>query len=135
MTGTTSVREKILNYPNGTWRYAIGNGLMPTGERAMTSGDEPGKLERRMVVEYGITLDGVWLPLAMLRRLATHGPWDQAFTEATTDQARVLLAHGLAEPHNQSGLHRGIGLRGFLDAIPYEPTESFERVRDDGHHP
>jgi hypothetical protein len=47
----------------------------------------------------------------------------------------VLLAHSLAEPHNQAGLHRGMGLRGFLDAIPYEPTESFGKATDDGHHP
>jgi hypothetical protein len=35
---------------------------------------ESGKIEKRMVVEYGITLDEVWLPLAMLRRLRIHGP-------------------------------------------------------------
>jgi hypothetical protein len=102
---------------------------------AMTSGGEPAQIEKRMVVEYGITLDGVWLPLAMLRRLGTHGPWDKPFTEASPDQERVLLAHSLAEPHNQAGLHRGMGLRGFLDAIPYEPTESFRKVTGDGHHP
>ena len=101
----------------------------------MTSGDEPAQIEKRMVVEYGITLDGVWLPLAMLRRLATHGPWDRPFTEASADQERVLLAHSLAERHNQAGLHRGLGLRGFLDAIPYEPTVSFPNLTDDGHHP
>jgi hypothetical protein len=102
---------------------------------AMTSGGEPAQIEKRMVVEYGITLDGVWLPLAMLRRLGTHGPWDKPFTEASADQERVLLAHSLAEPHNQAGLHRGMGLRGFLDAIPYEPTESFEKATGEGHHP
>jgi hypothetical protein len=102
---------------------------------AMTSGGEPAQIEKRMVVEYGITLDGVWLPLAMLRRLATHGPWDKPFTEASADQERVLLAHSLAEPHNEAGLHRGLGLRGFLDAIPYEPTESFGKVTGDGQHP
>jgi len=32
-------------------------------ETAMVSSGEPGKIEKRMVVEYGITLDGVWLPL------------------------------------------------------------------------
>ena len=100
----------------------------------MTSDDEPAQIEKRMVVEYGITLDGVWLPLAMLRRLATHGPWDKPFTEASADQERVLLAHSLAERHNQAGLHRGIGLRGFLDAIPYEPTVPFEKITGDGHH-
>jgi hypothetical protein len=94
---------------------------------------EPQRVEKRMVVEYGITLDAVWLPLAMLRRLGTHGPWDAPFTEATTDQERVLLSHGLAERHNRAGLHRGIGLRGFLDAIPYEPTVPFEKIRDGDH--
>jgi hypothetical protein len=96
---------------------------------AMTSGGEPAQIEQRMVVEYGITLDGVWL-----RRLGTHGPWDKPFTEASADQERVLLAHSLAERHNQAGLHRGMGLRDFLDAIPYEPTESF-KATGDGHHP
>ena len=69
----------------------------------MVDSDEAGKLEQRMVVEYGITLDGVWLPLAMLRRLRAHGPWDAPFTEATADQERVLLMHALAERHNQAG--------------------------------
>jgi hypothetical protein len=70
--------------------------------------DEVRTIEKRLVVEYGITLDGVWLPLAMLRRLGTHGPWDPPFTEATADQERVLRAHLLAERHNQAGLHRGL---------------------------
>jgi hypothetical protein len=99
---------------------------------ALMSGGEIGKIEKRMVVEYGITLDSVWLPLAMLRRLGTHGPWDSPFTEASADQERVLLAHSLAERHNQAGLHRGMGLRDFLDAIPYEPTVSFGKIPADG---
>lgn len=97
-------------------------------ETTMVSGDEGRKIEKRMVVEYGVTLDGVWLPLAMLRRLAGHGPWDPPFTEATTDQERVLLLHALAERHNRAGLHRGAGLTDFLDAIPYEPTVSFAKL-------
>ena len=44
-------------------------------ETTMVSGDEGRKVEQRMVVEYGVTLNGVWLPLAMLRRLTAHGPW------------------------------------------------------------
>ena len=86
------------------------------------------KIEKRMVVEYGVTLDGVWLPLAMLRRLTAHGPWDAPFTEATAEQERVLLIHALADRHNRSGLHRGTGLTDFLDAIPYEPTVPIEKV-------
>ena len=98
----------------------------------MASSGEAGKLEKRMVVEYGITLDGVWLPLAMLRRLRAHGPWDAPFTEATADQERVLLVHALAERHNRAGLHRATGLTGFLDAIPYEPTVPFEKLPTEG---
>lgn len=101
-------------------------------ETAMMSSGEPGNIEKRMVVEYGITLDGVWLPLAMLRRLRAHGPWDAPFTEATADQEQVLLRHGLAERHNEAGLHRGTGLTGFLDAIPYEPTVSFPKLPAEG---
>jgi hypothetical protein len=87
-------------------------------ETAMVSGGEAGKFEKRMVVEYGITLDEVWLP---------------PFTEATPDQERVLLIHALADRHNQVGLHRGAGLTDFLDAIPYEPTVSFGRLPADGN--
>ena len=83
--------------------------------------------EKRMVVEYGTELDGVWLPFALMRRLDKHGPWTAPFTEATADQARVLVAHGLAERHN-TGLRRGVGLRNFLDAPPFELTVPFERV-------
>jgi hypothetical protein len=99
----------------------------------MVSGGAAGKIEKRLVVEYGIRLDGVWLPLAMLRRLRAHGPWDPPFTEAAADQERVLLLHALADRHNQAGLHRGTGLVGFLDAIPYEPTVPFEKVPPGGN--
>ena len=97
--------------------------------------DEGRMLEKRMVVEYGVPLDHVWLPLAMLRRLRTHGPWGAPFSEASADQERVLLAHGLAERHNEAGLHRGIGLTGFLDAIPFEPTVAFQKLSGDQASP
>ena len=103
----------------------------------MSGGDSPRsegggtdvEIKKRMVVEYGVDLDGVWLPIAMLRRLSTHGPWDKPFTEATADQERVLLRHSLADRHNHAGLHRGAQLGGFLDAIPFEPTVPMERLR------
>jgi len=85
------------------------------------------KIEKRLVVEYGIELDGVWLPLGMLRRLDEHGPWSPSFTEATDDQADVLVAHGLAQRHN-AGLCRGHGLRNFVDAFPFEPTMPFAKL-------
>ncbi|HEX3959848.1 MAG TPA: hypothetical protein VHZ03_24975 [Trebonia sp.] len=102
----------------------------------MSGGDDPRledggtevEIKKRMVVEYGTDLDGVWLPIAMLRRLNTHGPWDRPFTEATADQERVLLRHSLADQHNNSGLHRGLQLGGFLDAIPFEPTVPMEKL-------
>jgi len=84
-------------------------------------------IQSRLVVEYGIELDGVWLPLAMLRRLREHGPWSTPFAEATADQADVLVAHGLAERHN-TGLRRGNGLQNFVDASPFEPTMPFGKI-------
>lgn len=88
-------------------------------------------IAKRLVVEYGIELDGIWLPLAMLRRLDEHGRWNVPFTEATPDQAKVLVAHGLAEPHN-TGLCRGSGLRNFVEAFPFEPTMPFKRIQSAG---
>jgi hypothetical protein len=85
-------------------------------------------LQKRMVVEYGIEVDGVWLPLAMLRRLDEHGPWNVPFTEASEEQAKVLIAHGLAERHN-TGLARGNVLRNFVEALPFAPTESFGTIQ------
>jgi hypothetical protein len=85
------------------------------------------ELQQRMVVEYGIEVDGIWLPLAMLRRLEEHGPWNVPFTEASEDQARVLVAHGLAQRHN-TGLARGNALRNFVEALPFAPTESFKSI-------
>ena len=90
------------------------------------------KIEQRLVVEYGIELDGVWLPLGMLRRLDEHGPWSQPFTEATDEQADVLVVHGLAQRHN-AGLCRGHGLRNFVDAFPFEPTMPFNKVPPAGN--
>lgn len=90
-----------------------------------------GPLTKRLVVEYGVELDGVWLPIAMLRRLAEHSPWDNPFTEATADQERVLVQHSLADPHNEHGVHRGTALSGFLGAIPFGPTVPFPTVQDD----
>ena len=84
-------------------------------------------LQKRMVVEYGIELDDVWMPLAMLRRLEEHGPWNVPFTEASPEQARVLIAHGLAERHN-TGLSRGNALRNFVEALPFAPTENFKAI-------
>jgi hypothetical protein len=108
-----------------------------SGDSGAEHGSGTIAVETRMVVEYGITLDGVWFPLALLRRLEVHGPWSAPFTEATTDQERVLVRHALAERHNQAGLHRGNGLPGFLAAIPFEPTSPLDKVpnasaEDDG---
>jgi hypothetical protein len=93
--------------------------------------DKVAEVQKRMVVEYGIELDGVWLPIAMLRRLDEHGPWQAPFTEATSDQARVLLAHGLAERHND-GLNRASGLRNFIEALPFATTDAFQKIAPDG---
>lgn len=80
------------------------------------------KLEKRMVPEYGITIDGVWLPLEMLGRLNDQHRYDSeyggAFTEASPEQERVLLAHNLAVKEIRGGLHSSdTGLDALLKAI------------------
>ena len=45
----------------------------------------------------------------------------------------MLLMYALAERHNRAALHRGTGLTGFLDAIPYKPTVSFGRLPAGGN--
>lgn len=112
------------------------SGVIPAtrAKAAMSQGEEQAPradpVRQRLVVEYGVELDGVWLPIAMLRRLGAHGPWDRPLTEATTDQERVLVAHSLADRHNQNGLHRGAGLSDFIDAIPFAPTAPLPSVPD-----
>ena len=101
-------------------------------ETAMVSSGESGKIEKRMVVEYGINRNGVWLPLAMLRRLRTHGTRDAPFTEASTDQERVLLCTPSPSGITRPAWTPGTGLTGFLDAIPYEPTVSFPKLPAEG---
>lgn len=85
------------------------------------------QIERRMIPQYGITLDGVWLPYRMLEALSDQGPWDSqygmAFIEARRDQERVLLEHGLAVKETKGGLHRSDTLADFLAAIEWPQEE------------
>ena len=127
-TQTPFPSKKTLRTGNGVVSIAARPAVAPCVVRMV---DSVANVQKRMVVEYGIELDGVWLPLAMLRRLDEHGPWNVPFTEATPDQAKVLLAHGLADRHN-SGLARAGGLRNFIDALPFAPTDVFRKITPDG---
>lgn len=84
-------------------------------------------IEGKRVTEYGVTLDGVWLPYDLLERLNDQGQWDSqqgtAFIDADRDQERVLVARGLAERETRGGLHRGEHLRKFLDSIEWPRGE------------
>lgn len=80
-------------------------------------------IEKRMVPELGITLDGVWIPYDMLEDLSGQDVYDSQFGPAyitpDRDQRRVLVAHGLAEEETRGGLHRGLKLHAFIDAIEW----------------
>lgn len=81
------------------------------------------QIEKRMVPQYGITLDGVWIPYSMLEELEEQGPWDSQFGSAYIapgrDQARVLEENGLAVRETKGGLHRGGKLKGFMKDIEW----------------
>ncbi len=52
---------------------------------------------------------------------------ERTVSDATHDQAEVLMAHRLAKRHN-TGLRRRNGLRNFADVTPFEPTTAFGKV-------
>lgn len=82
------------------------------------------KIEKKMVPEYGITLDGVWIPYEMLEELQEQGQYDSQFGNAyirpDRDQRRVLVARGLAEEETKGGLHKGPLLQDMIDDIEFE---------------
>lgn len=84
------------------------------------------KAEKRLVPEWGVELDGVWLPANLLKRLSEQGIWDSqagdAFIEANRDQERVLLARRLAEKETKGGLHAGPYMEKFWRELEF-PTE------------
>jgi hypothetical protein len=85
------------------------------------------RIETRMIPEQGVTLDGVWVPLALLGELEEQGPWDSqqwdAFIGLSTDQQRVLIARGLAVKETKGGCHRGPALKAFTDSLFGAPAE------------
>ena len=101
-------------------------------ETAMVSSGKPGKLEHRMVVEYGINLDGVLAAAGDAQAAAGARSLGRAVHRGHRRAGAGTPHHALAERHNQAGLHRGTGLTGFLDAIPYEPTVSFPKLPAEG---
>jgi hypothetical protein len=82
------------------------------------------KIEKRMVPEYGVTLDGVWLPYNMLEELESQAPlmsdFGNAFISPDREQGAVLIAQGLAVRETRGGYRRGEKLRQFLQGIEWE---------------
>ncbi len=81
------------------------------------------KAQKRLVPEWGVELDGVWFPAALLEELSEQGRYDSqagsAFIAAGRDQEKVLLARGLAEKETKGGLHAGPAMPGFWDALEF----------------
>lgn len=83
------------------------------------------KAERRMIPEWGVTLDGVWVPWSMLEELADQGEWDSqlgpgsAYIKPNRQQQRVLVARELAVRETRGGLHRGPALGAFIDEVEF----------------
>jgi hypothetical protein len=73
----------------------------------MSTGKFP--LQIRMVKEWGLVIDGVFLPWQMLEDLRAQHRYDSdggdAFISDTPEQERVLLAHNLAVKETRGGLH------------------------------
>lgn len=84
-------------------------------------------IETRMIPEQGVTLDGVWVPLALLGELEEQGVYDSQFGDAfislSTDQQRVLIARDLAVRETRGGCHRGPALKAFTDSLFGTPAK------------
>jgi hypothetical protein len=96
------------------------------------------KAERRMKPEWGIMLDGVWIPYSMLEELADQGEWDSqlgpgsAYIKPNREQQRVLVAHQLAVKETRGGLHRGPGLQALISAVEFPALSSYVYVARPG---
>jgi hypothetical protein len=80
------------------------------------------KIEKKMVPEYGITLDGVWIPYDTLENLAEQGPYTSQFGVALTlqrDEGRVLEEHDLAARETRGGYHGTDKLKKFLQDVTW----------------
>jgi hypothetical protein len=85
------------------------------------------KVEKRMVPEHGVTLDGVWVSYEFLEELSDQGVFDSQFGKvllANRDQERVLEARGLAERETRGGVHRGSGLEEFMKGLEWPEEEA-----------
>lgn len=87
------------------------------------------KVEKRMVPEYGVTIDGVWFSCELLGCLSEQkrydSEWGSAFIEASTEQEKVLLARNLAVKETRGGLHSSdTGLEQFLHDLEWPVGET-----------
>lgn len=77
------------------------------------------KAERRMIPEWGVTLDGVWIPYSVLTAVNEQ---EELAGGISPQQEKVLLRHNLASPAKVPGwLNPGPALQEFIDAIEF-PT-------------
>lgn len=85
------------------------------------------KVERKLVPEYGVTLDGVWVPLQFLEELRDQAPLMSDFGHVllapTQDIKRVCEAQGLLTVETRGGVCRGPELEGFMAELEY-PKEA-----------
>lgn len=65
------------------------------------------KLEKRMVTEYGVTLDGVWIPHSVLEELDNCDGMEgfmPGVAAVDSDQERALITAGLAHRSTRGSL-------------------------------
>jgi hypothetical protein len=80
-------------------------------------------LEMRMVPEYGVTLDGVWIPYEFLEELQEQEPLMSDFGHVLLapgqDVRQVCEARGLLQVETRGGVCRGSELRAFMEGITF----------------
>lgn len=97
-------------------------------------GEKVRTLRHGMAGAPGLRFGARTSPMTRSGRPSLRRAWSSGSSRAVrapTPATPSSVARSLAERHNQQGLHRGIGLTGFPDAIPFEPTVPLPAVPDE----
>lgn len=97
------------------------------------------KIQVRMMPQYGIWLDEVWVTYDFLEELQEQSPLQSDFGFAllapTPHVERVLASRNLLVRETRGGVHRGPALEAFMDALEFpqaltrvEELEAAQRV-------
>lgn len=90
------------------------------------------KIQMRMMPQYGIWLDGVWITYDFLEELQEQSPLQSDFgfvlLAPNLHVERVLAARNLLVKETRGGVHRGRALETFMEALEF--SQALTRIEE-----